>query len=337
MTHLQLSLLNRRQFGLGLSGLALSLSGTAHAQANKLVIAESQGFSWAIPYLVSSKNYWKNYGLEASTLPFTSGRLAFDAAVAGKAQFATTTDSVVGLAGANGVRAVIVAEFTRLSRGMVVAARADRVRTPADLKGKRVATTLGSSGHYFLSRYLSLHGLTLKDVRVVNLRGPDAVTAIVKGDIDAFAWGFDSGQKAVADGGGQVKLLSNDNLEKVFLSHYVLAASEATVKANPRLVESAVRALLDAEKFYKAQGDASVALVAERTKATPEATREGLETIDVGVRLDNRLLDDLVLNAQWAIEAGLATEPKEDLRSLYRKLIYTDALRAVSPDRVTVA
>jgi NitT/TauT family transport system substrate-binding protein len=334
--------LDRRQFGLGLAGLALSASAApSWAQqpgVEKIVVAESQGFSWAIPYLVTGKNYWKNHGIEATTLQFTSGRLAFDAAVAGKAQFATSTDSVVGLAGANGVPAVIVAEFSRLSSGMVVAARTDRgIRSGAQLKGKRVATTIGTSGHYFLSRFLSLHGLALKDVTLVNLRGPDAVTAAVKGDIDAFAWGWDAGQKAVADSGGKVQVLDDTGLEKVFLSHYVLTASESLVQGKPRLVEAAVRSLLDAEKFYRAQAADAVALVAERTKATVETTKAGLDTVSIGVRLDNRLLDDLVLNAQWAVEAGLATPPKEDLRALYRKLIYADALKAAAPDRVTLA
>ncbi|MDB5820451.1 MAG: hypothetical protein JWQ11_4091 [Rhizobacter sp.] len=330
--------LDRRQFGLGLAGLALTASPFARAADQKIVVAESQGFSWAIPYLVSSKNYWKNHGIEASTLPFTSGRLAFDASMAGKAQFSTSTDSVVGLAGANGVKAVIVAEFTRLSSGMAVAARSDRgITTPEQLKGKRVATTIGTSGHFFLSRYLSLYGLGLKDVTVVNLRGPDAVTAITRGDIDAFAWSWDAGQKAIADSGGKVVLLPDTNLEKVFVSHYVLTATQALVDSDPKLVESAVRALLDAEKFYRAQPADAIALVAERTKSTVALTKEGLDNISIGVKLDDRLLDDLVLNAQWAVEAGLATPMKEDLRALYRKLIYTDALRAAAPDRVTLA
>jgi ABC-type nitrate/sulfonate/bicarbonate transport system substrate-binding protein len=334
--------LDRRQFGLGLAGFAgLALSTPSWAQqaaTEKIVVAESQGFSWAIPYLASSKNYWKNHGIEATTLQFTSGRLAFDAAVAGKAQFATSTDSVVGLAGANGVPAVIVAEFSRLSSGMVVAARTDRgIQDGAQLKGKRVATTIGTSGHYFLSRFLSLHGLTLKDVTLVNLRGPDAVTAVTKGDIDAFAWGWDAGQKAIADSGGKVKVLDDTGLEKVFLSHYVLTASESLVQSKPKLVEAAVRSLLDAEKFYRAQTADAIALVAERTKATVETTKAGLDTVSLGVRLDNRLLDDLVLNAQWAVEAGLAQPTKDDLRALYRKLIYTDALKAAAPDRVTLS
>ncbi|QRF61592.1 ABC transporter substrate-binding protein [Variovorax paradoxus] len=330
--------IDRRRFGLGLAALAgtAGLSLPLRAQSvEKIVVAESQGFSWAIPYLVSSRNLWKNHGIEATTLQFTSGRLAFDAAVAGKAQFATATDSVIGLAGANGVRAVIVAEFSRLSSGMVVAARSDRgIASGAQLKGKRVATTVGTSGHYFLSRFLSLHGLALKDVTLVNLRGPDAVTAIAKGDIDAFAWGWDAGQKAIADSGGKVRVLDDTGLEKVFLSHYVLTASESLVQSRPRLVEAAVRSLLDAEAFYRAHTAEAIALVAERTKATVETTKAGLETVSVGVRLDERLLDDLVLNAQWAVEAGLATPPKEDLRALYRKLIYADALKAAAPDRV---
>lgn len=332
--------LTRRQFGLTMAGLVGASVLPVRAQAQQdIVIAESQGFSWAVPYLVSSKNYWQNYGIKASTLQFTSGRLAFDAAIAGKAQFATSTDSVVGLAGANGVRAVIVAEFTRLSSGMSVAARTDRgIDTPADLKGKRVATPLGTSGHFFLSRYLSLFGLTTKDVTLVNLRGPDAITAITQGNIDAFAWGWDSAQKAVSDADGKVRILPDDGLESVFLSHYSLTASEDTVTKQPALVEKAVRALLDAERFYLANPEDSVALVAERTKNSIEATKAGLDKIKVGVRLDERLLDDLVLNGEWAIEAGLVKQqPSGDLRKLYRGLIYTDALRAVAPERVTLA
>lgn len=330
--------LSRRRFNLGLAAAPLATLPLAGHAAQSIVIAESQGFSWAIPYLVSSRDLWKNHGIEASTLQFTSGRLAFDAASSGKAQFATATDSVVGLAGLNGVKTVIVAEFTRLSSGMVVVARTDRgIATPAGLKGKRVATTLGSSGHYFLSRYLSLHGLTLKDVSVVNLRGPDAVTAITQGGIDAFAWGWDAGQKAIADGGGKVVQLPAEGLEKVFLSHYVLTASEELVRRDPRLVEAAVRALLDAEKFYRGNTEEAVALVAQRTKATVETTRAGLSNVQVGVRLDERLLDDLVLNGEWAIEAGLAQRPQEDLRQIYKRLVYTDALRAAAPERVGIA
>jgi hypothetical protein len=122
----------------------------------------------------------------------------------------------------------------------------------------------------------------------------------------------------------------------VFVSHYVRVATEEVVKTQPELVRSSVRALLDAEKFYRSDNTTAVADVALRLKATNEVTKKSLETVNVGVRLDESLLDDLVLNGKWAVEAGLARQPEQDLRALYRSLIYPDAMRAVAPDRVAL-
>ncbi len=329
-------MLSRRSLVLGL-GAASALHVVPATAAQKIVVAESQGYNWALPYLVSSRNLWKKYDIEAQTLGFTSGRLALDAVLAGKAQFGTTTDSPMALLGANGLRSMIVAEFSRISQGMVVAARTDRgIAEPGALKGKRVATTLGTSGHYYLSRYLTLHRLTLKDVQVINLRAPDAVTALVRGDIDAFAWGLEAAENALGQAPDKIRILSNENIEKVFASHYILAATEEVVKNRPEVVQAAVRALIDAETFYKTQYQAAVSDVAARLKASNEVVHKSLETIGVGVRLDESLLDDLVLNGQWAIEAGLAKKPEQDLRALYRGLIHPDAMRAVAPERVAL-
>ncbi|MGC3983787.1 MAG: NrtA/SsuA/CpmA family ABC transporter substrate-binding protein [Pseudorhodoferax sp.] len=327
-------LFSRRSVVLGLGGAAAM--GTLPAQAaQKIVVAESQGYNWALPYLVSSRNFWKKYDIEAQTLGFTSGRLALDAVLAGKAQFGTTTDSPMALLGANGLRSMVVAEFSRISSGMVVAARSDRgISEPAALKGRRIATTLGTSGHYYLSRYLTLHKLTLKDVQVINLRAPDAVTALVRGDIDAFAWGLEAAENALGQAPDKVRILSNENIEKVFASHYILAATEEVVRQRPELVQAAVRALIDAETFYKTQHQSAVADVAARLKAPNEVVLKSLETVGVGVGLDDTLLDDLVLNGQWAIEAGLVKKDDQDLRALYRSLIWPDAMRTVAPERV---
>ena len=53
--------------------------------------------------------------------------------------------------------------------------RADSpIRTLADLKGKRVAFTKGSSAHNTIIRALTLTGLKLSDIQHVNLQPADA-------------------------------------------------------------------------------------------------------------------------------------------------------------------
>jgi ABC-type nitrate/sulfonate/bicarbonate transport system substrate-binding protein len=57
----------------------------------------------------------------------------------------------------------------------------------ADLKGKRVAFTRGSSAHNIVVRLLATAGLTYADIQPVNLQPADAAAAFRNGGIDAWA------------------------------------------------------------------------------------------------------------------------------------------------------
>ncbi|MDB5799037.1 MAG: transporter substrate-binding protein [Paucimonas sp.] len=62
------------------------------------------------------------------------------------------------------------------------------INSIADLKGKTIATTIGTTAHVFLHRALGANNLnSLKDVQVVNQRMPDAVTAFISRAVPAVA------------------------------------------------------------------------------------------------------------------------------------------------------
>jgi sulfonate transport system substrate-binding protein len=56
-----------------------------------------------------------------------------------------------------------------------------------DLKGKRVAVTRGTDPHIFLVRALLSVGMSEKDIKEVLLQHPDGKTALIRGDVDAWA------------------------------------------------------------------------------------------------------------------------------------------------------
>ena len=70
-----------------------------------------------------------------------------------------------------------------------------------DLKGKRVAVTRGTDPHIFLVRALQRVNLTEKDITPVLLQHPDGKTALIRGDVQAWA-GLDPmmAQAEVEDG-----------------------------------------------------------------------------------------------------------------------------------------
>ena len=62
-----------------------------------------------------------------------------------------------------------------------------RIANVADLKGKRVAVTRGTDPHIFLVRALLDAGLREKDITPVLLQHADGKTALIRGDVDAWA------------------------------------------------------------------------------------------------------------------------------------------------------
>lgn len=65
------------------------------------------------------------------------------------------------------------------------------IKTIADLKGKRVAFTRGTTSHYYLYKFLKEAGLGFDDIVATPLSPTDGLSAFAKGEVDAWAvWGF---------------------------------------------------------------------------------------------------------------------------------------------------
>jgi sulfonate transport system substrate-binding protein len=122
----------------------------------------------------------------------------------------------------------------------LVVGKESTIASVADLKGKRVAVTRGTDPHIFLVRALNAANLTEKDVRVVLLQHPDGKTALIRGDVDAWA-GLDPMMAAAEVEDGARLLYRNPqantwgilNVREQFLTEHpdavrrVLAAYEA--------------------------------------------------------------------------------------------------------------
>src|SRR5699024_10803212 len=61
------------------------------------------------------------------------------------------------------------------------------IENVADLKGKKVAATLGTDPYIFLLRALNEAGVSVDDVEIVNLQHGDGASSLTSGSIDAWA------------------------------------------------------------------------------------------------------------------------------------------------------
>src|SRR6202161_1360614 len=120
---------------------------------------------------------------------------------AGSIDFGSTAGSAALVAKVNGNPIKSIYVFSRPEWTALVTTKDSRIASVADLKGKRVAVTRGTDPHIFLVRALLDAGLSEKDITPVLLQHADGKTALIRGDVDAWA-GLDPmmGQAEIEDG-----------------------------------------------------------------------------------------------------------------------------------------
>lgn len=334
--------LTRRTVLKGIGGAALAPALPFQALAAEDVKATfaygSIGYIWSVVHIAQKTDAWKAAGLELDSIDFPTGRAAMQALLAGSADFATATDTPVVFAALRGLKPIVLASYSRYSLDMKVTVRKDRgidPAMPASLKGKRIGTRLGTSGQYMLDRYLEMAGLTMADIEVINMKPADLVTSTATGELDGFAWTSRAARLADKQSEGMTTTMVQDGFEQYFQSHQLLLTNETVVNERPEVLQPAVVAMLAAEDHINGNPDWPE-MVTERTRTPADEIRKAISAYEFEVRFDQRFLDDLVAEAEWAIRTEQVPSPGGDLRALMRGLIHDAPLKGLRPDRVTI-
>ena len=149
----------------------------------KVTIAYAATTDAVLAEVAQVKGYFRLEGLEVTPRLHPYGKPALDDLLAGKADFATVAETPVMFAIMNGAKISVIATIQNSSMNSAILARMDRgILTPGDLKGKRIAATLGTTSDFFMDALLALHGISRKDVEVVDLKAGEMADALARGD-----------------------------------------------------------------------------------------------------------------------------------------------------------
>ena len=163
---------------------------------------------------------------------------------AGSIDFGSTAGSAALVARINGNPIKSIYVYSRPEWTALVTTKDSKISTVADLKGKRVAVTRGTDPHIFLVRALLGAGLSEKDITPVLLQHADGKTALIRGDVDAWA-GLDPmmAQAEVEEG---AKLFYRNAAANTW---GILNVREDFAKEHPDLVKRVLKVYEEARKY----------------------------------------------------------------------------------------
>src|SRR5258708_6172785 len=90
----------------------------------------------------------------------------------------------------------------------IIARRSAGIATAADLRGKKIATQLNSSAHFYIVKTVRDAGLSETDVTVVGMRPPEMSAALARHDVDAVSIWEPAAEKSVAALGADAVVLT---------------------------------------------------------------------------------------------------------------------------------
>ncbi|WP_460902810.1 aliphatic sulfonate ABC transporter substrate-binding protein [Paraburkholderia jirisanensis] len=169
--------------------------------------------------------------------------------------------AVLGKANGNPIRTVYI--FSRPEWTALVVRKDSPLKTVADLKGKKIAATKGTDPYLFTLRALHTAGLSRDDVEIVNLQHPDGRTALVNGQVDAWA-GLDPHMAAAQIDNGARLLYRNVD----FNTWGFLNAREDFIKQYPDTLARVLKVYEKARQWIAAHPDEAAQILADDSKVS---------------------------------------------------------------------
>jgi NitT/TauT family transport system substrate-binding protein len=133
------------------------------------------------------RGHWAKEGIEFDPVKFNTGLELFNAMIGGSLDM-LSTGAVISTFPARGQGTAFLINNIEFATAQLWIREDQGVKTWADLKGKKISTTLGTTAHVFLDAALRANGLDpAKDVELVNQGMPVAVTSFISGAVPAVA------------------------------------------------------------------------------------------------------------------------------------------------------
>lgn len=263
----------------------LALSSSLHA-ATKLTSYKVGYNNWVgyIGFFIAQEQgYFKEAGLDVQAVSFGSPGEGIVPLINGNldAHFTTADSVITRLDKAPDSMKIIYLVDT--SNGADALVAADGIETVSDLKGKKVAVTVGECNHLLLAKALESAGLAEDDIIMANM-DPDAAGAALKaGSVDA-AVTWEPWISTIISTGGQ-SIYSSANVPNLILD--CVAVSEATLEDKAEATQAFIHALSKAQAFVAAHPSEASAMIADIIDWSAEDIEATLPTITLYGATDN--------------------------------------------------
>ena len=245
------------------------------AKQTRIRLAFSTWNGYMALVIADKEGYYKRHGLDVSYTVIEDPVQRFNAFKAGRLDAIATTVDTFSRTNARGIRSVQVLGLDASVGGDGIVATKD-IKTVRDLKGQRVAVSDGSTSQWLLAYVLSKHGMSLKDVRQINLTSGDAGAAFAAGRVKVAVTWEPWLSRAQRNPNGHV-LVSTKRYPTIITDQ--VAFQPSFVRRNRAAVRNFIKAYNDAMRLIRTNPNKAFRDVNDYLHQSPDEIRETMKIV----------------------------------------------------------
>lgn len=272
---------------------------SSSAGGNPIKIGFSALPSWYLWHLVEEKGFFEKHDVEVELVYFPVYADSLSALNTGEidGNSQALIDTIAPLAKNIDIRSVFITDNSHGGDGLIAT---EDIQSIEDLRGKKVATEIGTIAHFFMLTALQEAGLKESDVNFTNMVVQDAGTTFIAGNLEAASLWEPFLSIAEEQGSGH-KLITSAEFPGLIAD--VLAMRQDVLVEREEDVQKIVAAWFDAVDYFHENTEESIEVIAEAAGVSTDELVVGME----GFRL-------------FSPEENLKAYSYEDS---YKSLVYT--------------
>ncbi len=291
----------------------------------------AMGLSSCVFYIAVNKRLLQNeFEKDGIKLEYVkhigSGTNAASAIGAGQADFATIGDQPVVVSRANGIDIKAVGVYAQgllggPDRYIALMVRNDsKIKSIKDLKGKKVAVSVGTNQHVVLARYLNYYGLKQSDIQLVNMEGPDIRTALATGTLEAGM--LSQPNIAIVATKGIAHML--DDRTHLTKNYNVYVVANEFAKKYPSIVRRVLEVHIRAKQWIDEHPEEFLSIAADSLKLDKEVVKKALKGLSFDLKITKDTYRSFEITQQFLLDNSISRRPidiKEAFDTRYLKTL----------------
>lgn len=286
--------------------------------------------SSAVIFIADAQHFFADNGLNVTIKVYDAGVYAVDDILNDKNDLAVATEFVIVDKALQHKKICSMGSIAKYQIHYLVGRKDRGIKNVSDLKGKKIGYAQGTSGEFYLTRFLELHDISISDVVLVDVRPSRYAEAIGNGTVDAvLAW------DPYTD---DIKKRLGPNIiswpaQSGQLGYWNVICRDDWASQHPELINRLLKSIDQAEIYITYHPEESRAIVQKRRNYDNAYIATTWSNTQFYLSLDQSLILAMEDEGRWKIKNNLTTE-----RTIpnFRDYIYTKGLEAVKPESINV-